>query len=278
VTVPITYTAKCEARSLTVGSVTIPFGGVLTAYATAALPTSVTLTTTTVNATTGAQIGQVSTPVALSALSPALQAALATYVGGSSPIPLAAPVQLGYLSRSRTTTDIPAPEQLLAMLAQAQSLLGGAESLNNLDPAVLLAILQNPDLVDLILTISPIFNPLQHAYHPACRSGTETRQVVIPFTETANHVMPRSGNESLNFRSWLGDASLHYNKNQNVTRGSGYLLSDGGLAFIDLNQFDGRSGNLVGTLMNGGEVQARACLTAAPWQCTTVTLRTSVPM
>ena len=191
-----------------------------------------------------------------------------TYFG--APLPTNPSVVLGYFPHTKTTTDIPQPTGLLANLDQARTLLGDGSVLANSNPADLLALLHSQSLVDLVLTISPVFNPAHHSNHPACRGPDQIVTTVIPFNATATYAATPSGNHNLNFSD---DTFLHINANQARTSGLGSLLGDQGVWSINLSQFHGMTQDIPGDLVSGIGVAARACTTASPAQCTSVTLR-----
>ena len=143
--------------------------------------------------------------------------------------------QIGYLPHNKTTSDIPHSPSLFDQVLWTA-----------LDPAL--------------------------ANHPACRAPDQQIPVVIPFTETANFVSTPSGNRNLIFSSSLGETALHYNANQGLTLGTGSLLSDDGLYFVDLSQFTGSTLPIIDQIMTGPGAHARTCLIATPAQCTDVTL------
>jgi hypothetical protein len=119
-------------------------------------------------------------------------------------------------------------------------------------------------------TLSPAFNVLIHANHPACRAADKIVPVEIPFTETVNFVSTPSGNQNLIFSAGLNEPALHYNAQRGLTSGSGSLLSNDGRFSLDLSQFTGSSLPVIDNLMTGRGVDATACLVAKPEQCTAV--------
>lgn len=270
VAIPNTYFAKCESRTATVDQALVKYDGVLAASVDA-VP-RVSYTQFSIAKSSGLVIGRVSADNVFAGnlnfrLLNALGARLPSL---GAPIPVIGMPPLGVLARDKTTTDIPQPSGLLANLAQAQTLLGDGSVLTNANPAELLAVLKSQSLVDLVLTVSPVFNAAQHANHPACKGPDKTVTTEIPFSSTATYVATPSGNANLNF----DDVTfLHFNANQSRTRASGSLISADGLWSIDLSQFDGAKRNIPRDLVSGTAVAGRACKTATPTVCTDVVLR-----
>ncbi len=180
----------------------------------------------------------VSTDVILGSVPEPIFSTIRNTVLGSIQFPFAPGAfnRIGYLPHNKTTTDIP----------------------------------QGPAMWEEVVVVNP--GP-SLANHPACRGPDQEIPKVIPFTETVNFVSTPSGNRNLIFSSSPGETALHYNANQGLTQGTGSLLSDDGLSFIDLSQFTGSTLPIIDQIMTGPGAHARACLVATPAQCTDVTLQ-----
>jgi hypothetical protein len=198
---------------------------------------------------------------------------LATILRSRYAVPIGLSPPWLFFANDKSTPDIPISPSLPQDLAYIATHIGTGEALSSQNPADLLALFGSQSLVDLARIIAPVFNSAVHGSNSACRGPDKLVPGEIPFTVIANFVSTPSGNENLIFSSGVDEPALHYNAQQGVTRGSGSLLSDDGLSFIDVSQFTGSSLPIIDNLMNKAVVNARACLVAKPEQCTEVGLQ-----
>jgi hypothetical protein len=120
-------------------------------------------------------------------------------------------------------------------------------------------------------------NPAGHASgpvpHAPCTSVTDGVELVVRFSDLANWVTARSGNEQLNFGKLVvcddvaceegDDRAIHYTANKNYTTGQGVLQAidqNGGLWTIDLSEVTGP-----GNLLNRAGTPVSAC--NVTWGC-----------
>jgi hypothetical protein len=107
-------------------------------------------------------------------------------------------------------------------------------------------------------------NIAQNWPHAQCTNEGAT--VTVSFSATANYVKASNGNVNLNFGP---DTFVHYQVNQNRSRGAGTLAgsgSDGSSWTIDLGQITTTAGNV----MAGDQFTVNAC--PASGDCVAVTL------